>query len=101
MDENPYKAPHGEPLVPPAMSRSGPRYESLNQRLISLALLLFVLFAPVLLVELPIIVSNMTGETGDAVSYLITLGAMIWLSAVLWLIVRVIRRQRSKSAITS
>jgi hypothetical protein len=92
MDENPYRAPQERPLAAPAANEHGPRYESVGQRLISVALLLFVflgLFVPTMLLAM----SSNFGDAGRAaIGYAAWVGAFAWLGAVVWLIYRVIRR---------
>jgi hypothetical protein len=94
MDENPYKAPQGKPLVAPAANGPGRPYESTGQRFISVALLLFVvlgLFGPTMLLA-------MSSNFGDAervvLGYAAWAGALAWLGAVVWLIYRLIRRHQ-------
>jgi hypothetical protein len=91
MDENPYRAPQEKPIAGPAVNGPGPRYESLIQRFISVALLLFVFVGPFGVATLAAIFSTM-GNSGNAMSYTVYLGALTWLGAVVWLIYRVIRR---------
>jgi hypothetical protein len=96
MDENPYRAPQEKPLAYPPPSGLRRRYESVGQRLISLALLLFVfvfLFVPTTLMS----VYSAVGDMGKSlIYYALLVGAVAWIGAVVWLICRMIRRSANR-----
>ncbi len=92
MDENPYRAPQERPLIPPVANGSGRPYETVSQRFISVALLLFAFLGPFGLATLSIVFYDTQAR---AIEYAASIGALIWLSAVGWLIIRVIRRNHT------
>jgi hypothetical protein len=93
MDENPYSAPREKPLHRPEVNASSQRrYESLGQRFLSAVLL--VLTGP-LWVAVVLAILSASGKL--AVANTIVSGAiMLWTASCVWVIVRVIRRIRSK-----
>jgi hypothetical protein len=98
MEEKPYNAPQEKPLVAPAAKELGRRYESVGQRCISVALLLFVFIGPLGVAILANYFSTI--RNADAMSYSINLGALTWLGAIVWLIYRVIRRHHKSAPLS-
>ena len=97
MYENPYTAPQEEPLDRHEVDASSQRrYESLGQRFLSVALLLVVLTGPLWLATIGAVFSR--GWSPAVANSAVSAAIMVWLAAAGWLIVRVIRRIRSKSA---